>query len=41
MEILGTNEIGYKEPIQVDNNGHDAGVSARGQTVGRGRGWGK
>lgn len=22
MEILGTNEIGYKEPIQVDNNGH-------------------
>jgi hypothetical protein len=22
MEILGTNEIGYKEPIKVDNNGH-------------------
>lgn len=22
MEILGTNEIGYKQPIQVDNNGH-------------------
>ena len=22
MEILGTNEIGYKEPIKVDNKGH-------------------